>query len=383
MVKPDRVEIYANRISIRAGLLLAVLVLSCSGSDAWAQAPGIGGKPAIDVASINLYHGADLVPLTVLDPTDPNFPAQFITGVATIYGKIVASDFPKRADALAREIVVRAPDVVGLQEVALLRRQSPGDAITGGTTPATQVETDYLAILLNALDYYGGHYAVAAQVQNVDVEVPLITSTGSFDDLRFTDRDVILVRTDLPPGQLRVSNPQGQNFVARIPAPIGLDVLRGWTSIDVWLRGRSFRFVNTHIENPLPPGLPDFQQFQTLELLAGPVSPNSAMPLILVGDFNSDANGAYSPAIHQILTGPGGLTDAWSVARPGDPGLTWGHDELLSDPSVAFLYRLDFILYRGSQFTATHAETDDPLIDSTPPLWFSDHAALFATLAIK
>jgi endonuclease/exonuclease/phosphatase family metal-dependent hydrolase len=106
------------------------------------------------------------------------------------------------------------------------------------------------------------------------------------------------------------------------------------------------------------------------------------MPVILVGDFNADANGNYSPHIHPLLTAPGGFIDAWSIARPGDFGLTWGHDELLSDPAVPFLYRLDFILYRGSQFRAIRAETVDPLIDSTPPLWFSDHAGLFATLAI-
>jgi endonuclease/exonuclease/phosphatase family metal-dependent hydrolase len=361
-------------------MFLVVAVCSFFTRDGWSQAPGVGGKRTIDVASLNLYHGADLTPVTALDPTDPNYPTNLINGVAAIYGRIVASDFEKRADALAQEIVARAPDIIGLQEVSLFRRQSPGDAIIGGTTPATEVHFDHLQTLLDALARLGGHYAVAAVVQDIDVEVPLITGASSFDDLRFTDRDVILVRSDLPPGYLRVSNPQAENFLARIPLPIGLDVLRGWTSVDVEVRGRSFRFVNTHVEDRLPPPLPDFQLFQTLELLAGPT--NTTMPVILVGDFNADANGNYSPHIHPLLTAPGGFIDAWSTARPGDFGLTWGHDELLSDPAVPFLYRLDFILYRGSQFRAIRAETVDPLIDSTPPLWFSDHAGLFATLAI-
>src|SRR5207302_1585786 len=82
------------------------------------------------------------------------------------------------------------------------------------------------------------HYAVVSQVQDIDVEVPLVTGPLAFDDLRFTDGDVILMRTDLPPGHLRTTNPQAGNFMARIPLPIGVDVLRGWCSVDVQVHGR-------------------------------------------------------------------------------------------------------------------------------------------------
>ena len=367
-------------ISVRLILLLAISIAWWQSSVVFSQAPGVGGKRSIDIASINLYVGSDFSPVTTLDPSDPNFNLKLISGVATIYSHIVATDFRTRADALAREIVERAPDLIGLQEAALLRRQSPGDSIVGGTTPATKVELDYVAILLDALARRGAHYAVAAQIQNVDVELPLVTP-NSFDDLRFTDRDVVLVRTDLPPGQFRVLTSQGKNFTAFVPLPVGVKVLRGWTSVDVQVRGRSFRFVNTHLEDRLPPQLPNIQQFQALELLADPL--NTTMPVILAGDFNADANGKYSPEIYGLLISQGRLTDAWNVVHPGNPGLTWGHDELLSNPALAFLYRLDLALYRGSQFQAIHAETVDPIIGVKPPLWFSDHAGLFATLAVN
>ena len=160
---------------------------------------------------------------------------------------------------------------MALQEVSLIRRQSPGDLIPGGTVPATVVELDYLSILLDALERHGGHYAVASKIEDTDVEVPLFTGT-SFDDVRLTDRDVILVRTDLPPGQLRISNPQSANFHVALPLPIGVSALRGWCSIDVQTRGRSFRFINTHLEDHLPLGAPNIQLAQASELLADPVN---------------------------------------------------------------------------------------------------------------
>jgi endonuclease/exonuclease/phosphatase family metal-dependent hydrolase len=360
-------------------LIVTVTAWAVCGT-AWAQRAD-GGKRDVDIMTVNLYVGSEFTPVTSLNPADPDFPTKLLTGVATIYGRIVASNFPKRAEALARDIARRAPDILALQEVTLLRRQSPGDAIVGGTIPATSVEADYLAILMNELAHQGTHYAVASTVQSTDIEVPLATSPTTFDDMRLTDRDVILVRTDLPPGYLRTTNPMDGNFAAYVPLPIGLNILRGWCSIDVQIRGRRFRFINAHLEFELPPGLPDIQTLQAGELLLGPAS--TELPVVLVGDFNSDAYGHYGPGPYALLTGPGGFTDAWSVARPGELGLTWGHDEFLADLSVQHIYRLDFVLYRGSAFHATDADTLDPIIGTGPPLWFSDHKALTAEVAIN
>jgi len=346
---------------------------------AWAEGRDIGGKRDIEVATFNLYVGADFVPVLTLDPSDPQYFNKLIAGVAAAHGQILQSNFPVRAEALAEQIVRRDPDLVALQEVSLLRRQSPGDLIVGGATLATDVELDYLAILLDALARHGGRYAVASQVQDTDVEVPLFTGT-SFDDVRLTDRDVILVRTDLPPGHLRVSHPQGKNFSAALPLPIGIYALRGWCSIDVESRGRSFRFINAHLEDVLPPGLPNLQLAQAFELLTDPA--NTTMPVILAGDFNSDAYGNYSPETYALVIGQGHFTDAWRVAEPQRLGLTWGHDPFLSDVTVPFIYRLDLILYRGREFQATESDVIDPVIGQHAPLWFSDHAGVIATMAI-
>jgi len=357
---------------------VAVLIFSIC-QPGWSQRVD-GGKRQLDVLTINLYVGSEFSPVTSLNPSDPAFGPKLLAGVATIYGRIVASNFPVRADALAQQVARRLPDLIALQEVTLIRRQSPGDFIVGGSVPATSVEADHLAILLNALERYGAHYAVVSQVQDTDVEMPLPTSATTFDDLRLTDRDVILMRTDLPPGHLRATNPLGGNFGAFIPLPIGVNVLRGWCSIDVQVRGRWFRFINAHLEEALPAGFPDIQFYQAAEILGGPA--NISLPVILAGDFNSDANGNYGPTVYPLLVGPGGFQDAWSVARPGALGLTWGHDQFLADPSVAHVFRLDYVLYRGSIFHSEDAVTLDPMIGSRPPLWFSDHSSLAVTLAV-
>jgi endonuclease/exonuclease/phosphatase family metal-dependent hydrolase len=368
-------QLYSGKVGKVFGLfkvaIVPIVVIGSLSTAAWSKDFDIGGPRAVDVATMNLYVGAEIRSLATVSPTELPFE------VARIHAEIITSNFSARAKAIAQQIVARAPDVVGLQEVSLIRRQSPGDLIVHGTTPATNVELDYLTILLDALKQYGGHYAVVLQVQDADVELPMFVNP-LFDDVRLTDRDVILMRTDLPPGQLRTSNPLSRNFTARLSLS-GVDLPRGWCSIDVQMRGRSFRFMNTHIEDFVP--VPAVQAAQTDELLA--IAAGSPLPVVLVGDFNADAYGHYSPAIYPKLINQGHFTDAWSVARPDALGLTWGHDELLSDPTVSLLYRLDFILYRGGLFDAVDADVVDLLIGPPPPLWPSDHGFVFATIAIK
>jgi endonuclease/exonuclease/phosphatase family metal-dependent hydrolase len=377
-------HLYRTQSSFRASAVVRsislILTLCVSEHLVFAEQSGIGGKRDIDVMTLNLYVGSTFDPLTTLNRSDPNYGMKFLTGVATIYSRILASNFSARADVIAREVARRGPDVIALQEVTQIRHQSPGDAIVGGTVAATDVVLDYLETLLASLEFHGAHYAVAAMSQDLDVEVPLITASGNFDDLRLTDREVILVRADLPPGYLRGTNPQHGNYAAALPLPIGISVVRGWCSIDLQVRGRVFRVINTHLEEALPESLPDFQGFQAYELLTGPA--NTTLPVVLAGDFNSDADGNYGPSVYPLLTSFGGFSDAWSVARPGEPGLTWGHDEFLADPAVLPTLRIDYVLYRGSQFSATDAETIGWMIRSIPPLWFSDHAAILVKLGI-
>ena len=141
-----------KRFTVFTTTIVLIAIVFGLNTAAWAQGRDIGGKRDIDVATFNLYVGADFIPLLTLDPSDPQYFNKLIAGVAAIHGQILQSNFPVRAEALAEQIVRRNPDLVALQEVSLIRRQSPGDLIVGGTTLATDVELDYLAILLDALE---------------------------------------------------------------------------------------------------------------------------------------------------------------------------------------------------------------------------------------
>ena len=354
----------------------------------WAQtAPAIGGSnkafvpPGARQATIldqNVYVGSEFTPILILDPRDTNYVRKLLAAVAEVYQTIVASDYPKRAQALAGEIAAAQPDLVTLQEVSLVGIQVPGDILLGGKTPATDVQLDYLANLLASLGELGLHYAAVAIVTNFDLELPMPTANPTvFADVRLTDHDVILARVDLPPGQFHVSHPQAGNYQTALPLPsLGAGLLRGWCSVDVFMRGREFRFINAHLEENTAALI---QAAQAQELLAGPV--NTPLPVILVGDLNSDANGNDGTTTYSMFTQS--LTDAWSMVHPGDPGLTWGHDPLLADPSLAFVWRLDLVLLRGSQFHPLDMWRFSPQFQDTPPLWPSDNAGLVARFRIK
>ena len=372
-----------RRNTIHRGLVCLLTAGSLvSASAAQAGAIGVGGPRSIDTMAVNLYFGGGTERVLTLDPTDPGFITNLIATVTGVYYEVIASQPQVRLEAVADRIRERMPDLVSLEEVSLLRVQSPGDIVVGGTTPATTVVFDYLQILTNALAARGAAYTVAASVNEIDVEMPMLNlGTGSIDDARWTDRDVILVRTDLPRGQLRVSHPQSGNFTNVIQIPtLGISVLRGWCSVDVFLRGQTFRYICTHLEEET---VPQLQVLQAQELLGGPAK--TRLPVVITGDFNSDPLHRDGSLAYDVFTAAN-YRDAWAVLNPLDPagGLTWGHDEFLADPNTLFDRRIDFVFYRGSSFVSIQAEPIDMTLDRTqPPLWASDHAALAVELGIK
>lgn len=342
----------------------------------------VGGKRSFSTFTQNVYVGAQIGRVLSLDPSDPLYFPKLVEAVTITYYELLASLPEVRMAGIAERIVSRKPDLVALQEVSLLRKQSPGDIVSGNPDqlPATEIVADFLQILLDELAAQGAHYAVVATIDEMDVEMPMLNLlTGEYDDVRLTDREVILARTDLPPGHLRVSNPQSGNFENHIVIPsIGLPVLRGWCSVDVFVRGRKFRYINTHLEEETQPGL---QWLQALELLQGPA--NTSLPVILAGDLNSDGNRANGTLTYDTLLDEG-FSDPWTSLHPLDPGLTWGHDPLLLDPTWPLIWRIDLVLSRGNKFLPRGATVvDDPLVRALPPYWPSDHAGVAVKFRLK
>lgn len=364
-------------LAVASILMAAVLALAMP---ARSGEPGIGGKKGAGVMQVNLYIGGGIDRIMALDPSDPNYLAELVSTVTGIYYEIAASRPDIRLQGVADQITARMPDFVSVEEASLFCVQSPGDLVYGGTTPATNVVFDYLRLLTNALAADGAHYAVVSTANETEVELPMLNlQTGTVDDVRWLDREAILVRTDLPPGQLRVTNPQRGNFAVELPIP-GVSVKRGWCSVDVFMRGENFLYLCAHTEIEK---FPQIQALQVQELLAGPA--NTSLPVMIVGDFNDDPWGRDGSFAYGLFPAAG-FSDAWAVLHPNDPtgGLTWGHDEFLADPTNPFDRRIDLVFYRGAGFVPQSAVVLDLWLDrTTAPLWASDHAALSAEFRIK
>jgi endonuclease/exonuclease/phosphatase family metal-dependent hydrolase len=321
----------------------------------------------LNVMTRNMFIGTDFGPILTATTFD-----QFASEVAIAYLHVQQSNIPERAAALAKEIRAKQPDLVGLQEASIWR--------TGPLFgPATTVTYDALQSLLDELAARGLHYTPIAVLKEFEAEAP--SALGI--QIGFTDRDVLLARSDLRPSELKLSNVQAQHFTINLPitSPIlgTLIIPRGWISVDGKIRGKRFRFVTTHLES-FHPGV---QAAQSAELVQGPC--NTARPVIIAGDLNTES-ATGDPAQntgYQIIQGSGFL-DAWTLLHPSDPGRTWAlHGE---DPFTATTptQRLDLVLVRGEL-----GVTETILIGHTPAaltpsgLWPSDHAGVVSTVNLR
>jgi endonuclease/exonuclease/phosphatase family metal-dependent hydrolase len=303
-----------------------------------------------------------------------------IPAASAAWATVQATDFPSRAIALADEIAVARPDLIGLQEV-FLWRYGPRDSIRGGT-PAETIAYDFLQSLQDELAARGLAYRVASEIQHTDMELPALdpvrgAAFNNLVDVRATDRDVILVRDDLLTGRAAAGH-----FVNLVPIPgTAFSVLRGWVSVEVKFRGEWLRFVNSHPE-PHSVGGGFFNAAQLSELIAE--LDGAALPVVLAGDLNAPATvpGSFGSGPYLALLTQGGFTDAWLEVHPTLPGLTCCYSETLTDASSTLDERIDLILYRGP-FRALSAELygEDPA-DRIGNLWPSDHAGVGAEIRI-
>ena len=402
-------------------IALLSLLLAASASAANNSKPR---KAKIKVVSYNLYVGADI--FRVFYPAPCGVPQ----AVFDLHTTIQQTNFPERAEAIADQIMYQEPHVIGLQEVALLRTQIPGDSLfpdgvevldePEGEPPvfrfitnAEHVEFDYLQLLLDALEARGLDYVAVedASPVNADVEFPAIEFDEACNmvsvpmDVRMTDRDVILVRSDLA-----VSEPFEGNFAAKtpinlpalMPTPEGFkpaiysnDFLRGWGAINLVIKDQSYRVINTHLDvGDRNAGwledLNEVQYWQAYEM-AGIASVMFQPPIILLGDINSSPmsgpTGDTRPA-YSVLTGSG-LSDTWNLRTQDtdDPGYTYGQSELLDNEVSGMFERIDMVLANFGDLVPEKIKAEaigDEQADRTPSgLWPSDHAGVAAKLSFE
>jgi endonuclease/exonuclease/phosphatase family metal-dependent hydrolase len=297
---------------------------------------------------------------------------ELVLEVGEAFTDVQASNVPERIDEIADQIASNQPDLVGLQEVALWRTGGPQDP-----APAQAVAFDFLQMLLDRLEDRGAKYSAISVQTNLDAELTGFFAATPPLDIRYTDRVVIIARTDLPTSDLKIESVSAGTFNTLLPIDLlgtTLQVPRGWTSADIKHRGKTYRFINAHLESFVEP----IQWAQASELLQGPA--NTELPTILAGDFNSDATtGGFS---YQIITGAG-FSDIWSVTNSAQSGFTWP----LSDENPSLILspnqRVDLIFSRGALTAASSdlvgEENGDITSSGFRP---SDHAGLFAKLVL-
>lgn len=349
----------------------AALVTALAAATALSLAPASGASAgadrdlplfSADVATYNVYLGATLDPLFTATT-----PQELVRLAGEVYAAVEATDFTERAGAIAGQIAEHGPEVAGLQEVALWEKGPLGGEL--------QVTYDFLDLLLDELAERGHPYRAVATNWNFDGTLPI----SATEQARFRDRDVIIVRADLPRALLQVTNPQSGTYDAVLEIPTAIPGLtfrspRGWSTVDVRLLGASFRFANTHLEASGPAAVRNAQAAE----LAGRLDA-SPLRTVLVGDLNSrpdDAAGAYG-----ILTGAG-FADAW-LATGGDPatGFTAGQSAALLDEN-RLRSRIDYVLTgAGVRAVSTEIVGDEEADRSVPTgFWPSDHAGVVAKL---
>lgn len=390
-------------------LLAAALLVSCGTEPAADSTETVTistelgpGSPhrrgvALTVMTRNLYLGADLFRVVEAQGAEA-----IAMAVSEVFAMVQATDFPARARLIAEEVARTRPDVVGLQEVAIWRT-GPGAACAGDLTPrATDVAYDFLEILQGALRHRGLHYEVASEVTSLDIEL----CDATLQDVRYTDRDVILVRHDVPARDAAsgtfqaaavfpvVLDPTSDPpLVLEIPAP------RGWNAVAVERHGRWVRVVETHIEEVLPiepPWLVQLAQAGEMVATIGAMTQADPLPTVLVGDFNSPADPEFTAPTYGFLAGGqpfpdlgipdlaplvgmvSPFQDSWLALWAWNPGFTWGFDEDLRGGTLT--ERLDLTL--GWGVTPRWTMRTGMWSRTCSGLHASDHAGVVTSFAV-
>lgn len=339
----------------------------------------------------NVYIGAAIEDALGVPPEQ----IQYAAGMA--FARVLANDFASRAAAMGEETARFGPHLIGFQEVTLF------EVFNGVSfTPILDYETMLLAAL-------GPDYAVAAKSQNFQTPVLPVTlpNVSCFADqscapppdcafvgecmlIQLTDYDLVVARTDVA-----TANPQTHRFTYNLgdgpfaDPSIPFPIYRGWASVDATIDGLELRFASTHLEpadladGSIVPALEQLQRLQAGELAA---IIGTDLPVVSVGDYNTDAYGASTATYQDLLVY--GFEDAWS--QSGD-GMTCCQTEDLSIRKSIRDRRVDLIMLRGDfgllepgiQGAVHPRVLGSRIADMTDSgLWPSDHGGVLATMKL-
>jgi endonuclease/exonuclease/phosphatase family metal-dependent hydrolase len=216
-------------------------------------------------------------------------------------------DLQRIADVIKQE----HPDLVGLQEVDRGVKRTEGIDEIAELARLTGMQFAFA----HNLDYQGGQYGVAIlsrfAIQTIDHR--------KYENKREAER-------------------------------------RGMLRVEVRIGGRTVSFVTTHLDYQYEDG----RVFETEQLLT--FLKDQTAPLILVGDFNEEPNGAA----YKLLSAR--FRDAWLAAKLSDAGLSYPADKPLK--------RIDYIYFGAKD----RIQTKRAWVVNTLA---SDHVPVVADLVLR
>ncbi len=337
------------------------------------------------VMTRNLFLGADLGPAIGAG----SLPA-FIAATGGVLRQVTATNFPTRARGLAAEILQVQPDLVGLQEVALWRTGPVSFLpLAGGANTASTVRYDYLQLLLDQLNAGEERYRPVVVQEEFDLEVPADEDGsggaaplyGADLNARLTMRDVILERVD---AGIHVSQPQSAHFQHLLVLPVlgkPLPVTRGWTAVDARVRGGlPFRFVSTHLEAFDPRALhPSIRAQQAAELVAEGGPATGDLPVVLLGDLNSDDDTVVpdDQQAYRVL-----LAAGFEERSTADPlSCCIESYDLTTGTAAEFDHQVDHVMTNAKAITLVQSWVTGRTMQSG--WWDSDHAGVASALRMR
>lgn len=345
-------------------------------------APPAHADSQVTVMTRNLYLGADVGVALDLIPDMPAA-AQFM------WDQVAATDFSSRAPALAQEAARNKPAVIGIQEATTWVCR------TGPFSSETTV-FDFTKEFLDATAAIGEPYVLASAgdqtALNPGYSIPAIPGLTTVHDPEtfqplfgsddaqcgFVIADALAVRADVAQDVLAAGTTEYDVAVSIVP--VLLSITRGYAWADIAIDGTPVRFVTTHLESLWKKDAVPTSAIQAQQLVSDLA--DAAMPVVVMGDFNSDPRDPRTPGDNpgeQPETGAtcpaqsgsdptcsaywtmraAGFTDAGPDAT--DPAnLSWGASALLAGPDVAripaaqamgnavgFTDRLDFVFVKN------------------------------------
>ena len=339
---------------VSAAVLAAIVCLAVP-----AAAPA--ARTDLTVMTRNLYLGADVITLALASSE-----ADEMQKASQLYATIQQTNFPLRAQALAKEVAANKPDVLALQEVSRYYRGPDGvhDKTKNATTPIY----DWLKILQSELRKRGQRYRVASEHTYDDVE----TALAEGYDARSKWGEAILVRSGKGARVHKVRAFQG-TFTDQLVVTLRDQVVnqtRGYAGIDATVGGKRFRLIDPHPEAYSG----DITAKEFAELL-NTAAKSKARRTIIAGDFNSGPDADGKEAGYKELLDAG-------FKETGRHVETCCQDEKLDNTTSKLSSWIDHIVVRPKAKVLSSRVVCNKPLNRICGLWPSDHAGVVAKLRL-